>query len=64
MAFPLADHGRERVEKTAGLLGVARLHRRGVVLAEFVGIAPGLNVRVVTLRVLFIPKIVLSVADE
>jgi hypothetical protein len=64
VALPLVGHGHERVEKTAGLIGVARPDRSGVPLAELVGVAPGLDVRVVALRVVFVPETVLSVASE
>lgn len=38
--------------------------RSSELLAELVGVASGLDVRVVAIRVLFVPEIVLSVANE
>ncbi|MFZ4179927.1 MULTISPECIES: hypothetical protein [Streptomyces] len=64
MALPLVGHGHRRVEKAAGIVGVARVNRSSEPLAEFVGVVPGLDVRVVAIRVLFVPEIVLSVANE
>ncbi|MGA5120962.1 hypothetical protein [Streptomyces pseudogriseolus] len=64
MALPLVGHGHRRVEKAAGIVGVARVNRSSEPLAEFVGVAPGLDVRVMAIRVLFVPEIVLSVANE